>query len=166
MASTVIITDANGDDQLVPIADTPPENAVLTSIESFMSSVDSTLAEQSTNISALRSKLNDVKGDTSSIISSVDDVKSSVDRQSYYRDMVHLDKGDSSSESNQLSDTDPLSTTVDAIVAMQGGKIHCVTDKGGERTVPAIPGVPHKVRITKIYQTGTTASDIVGYVEK
>lgn len=161
MAFDVVIKDYNGDAQPVPVASNPPENTVLKSVRDHLNDLNTKLSNQASDIASLKSTLNDVEIDVESVDSGVEDVKDAISRQSYYRDMVYIDKPGG----GQMSDSADLSQPVDAIICMSGGKLHVNTGKG-ERTVPVLAGVPHKCRITKVYNTDTTASEIVGYIEQ
>jgi uncharacterized protein YoxC len=157
---TIVLTDSNGDEVPIQLANDPPENAVLQGVENLLSNIYSKTTSQEASIATMKSRIASIDGDTSEIITKVEALTSAVQGQSAYRDVVHIDNDVES----QLSDTQDLSKTVDAVVCLSQGTLHVNTEVG-ERTIPVLPGLPVKCRISRIYETGTTASGIVGYIE-
>lgn len=64
------------------------------------------------------------------------------------------------------SDTEPLPTPVSGIAFSGAGALHVLTEAGIERTIPSgvlAAGVVHPLRITQLYDSGTSVTDPVGF---
>lgn len=65
------------------------------------------------------------------------------------------------------SDTEDLPTPISAIAFSAVGALHVLTAAGIERTIPSgvlAAGIIHPLRIVQLYDSGTTVTDPVGFV--
>jgi hypothetical protein len=74
--------------------------------------------------------------------------------QTAYRDVVPVTPDDAATFEEALS----------GVEVGAAGDLTVVTGAGAERTISAAPGRIYPIRVTKVKATGTTATEIVGYV--